>query len=451
MALFAQLFGGTKPQPAPALVYPNFLDPIETASRTQLDSLQEAALVAMSDHGHTYAALLREVWAAHGVKPSDIKSKSDFLEKVPFIDKDMIRDYRARTGDPNGGMSVSVQGETVCVGTTSGTTGDPTPVPASRRPPTEEGYARDLWHIGLRPGDYLSFIMFTYRTGHRRRTLGEMGIGEICFAMHPAEMPRLCEASRRYRPTAMTIMPNPLILALEQHFEKTGEDPRDVFKSYKGAIFGGEPLGARLRNLTKSWGLELFETTSLGDVCGATECSQRNGFHAYEDLAFIECIDPLTAEPVPDGQPGELVVTTLVDRLTPLVRYRTGDLATIDRSPCGCGRTHARFHLHGRASDQILVQGRSILPREVLGHVEQHSETRAGLFQIIRPARELDELALRVGYDLTRLKGEVSELNARLHEQLGDAFGVPLRIELVDEQELLKLGPPHKIPRVTKQ
>ena len=431
--------------------YPDFLDPIETASRGYLDALQEGALVSTSAHGYRYAPLIRELWDGSGIKPSDIRSKADFQEKAPFLDKDMIRAYRDGRGDPSGGMSAAVPGETVYIGTTSGTTGDPTPVPCGRRSPSEESFARDQWYFGARPGDYMAWIMFTFRTGHRRRIMGEMGIAELLFSMSPAEMPRLCEASRIYRPTFMSIMPNPLILALEQHFERSGEDPVDVFKSYKGALFGGEPLGERLRNLTKSWGLELFENTALGDVCGASECRMRNGFHAYEDLAFIECIDPVTLEQVPDGQIGELVVTTLVDRLTPLVRYRSGDLVTIDRSPCGCGRTHARFKLLGRASDQVLVKGRSILPREVLGHVECHSETRAGLFQIIRTDREVDELALRIGYDLTRLKTDVAELHARLHDRISTAFDVPLRVELVDEQELLKLGPPHKIPRVTKQ
>ena len=276
----------------------------------------------------------------------------------------------------------------------------------------------------------------------------ELGLCEIAFSMSPTEIPRLIEASKIYRPVTMSIFPGPLILAMEQYFEKTGEDPVDVFKSYKGAVFGGEPLGERLKNLTRSWGLEIFETTSLGDVAGASHCRMHDGFHAYEDLAFIEAVDPITAEPVPDGQIGELVVTTLVDRLSPLVRYRTGDLVVIDRTPCGCGRTHAKFNLLGRATD--LVEGRSILPREIMGLVENETETRACLFQIVRTDREMSTLKLRVGYDTARLMGPEAALRGRLHDKIFDAIGVPLVVELVDEQELLKLGPPHKIPRVTK-
>ncbi len=431
--------------------WPDFLDPIETASREDLDRHQEGLLATMSEHAFRSAPLINQVWKAAGVSPSDIRSTGDFREKAPFIDKDMIRAFRDAHGDPAGGMGATLAGETISVGTTSGTTGDPTPVPNSRRTPSEDSFARDHWHIGLRPGDYTCHVMFTFRGGHRRRTMSELGIAEICFSMSPQEMPRLCEASLRYRPTSMAILPNPMILALEQHFERTGADPVDVFSSYKGALFGGEPLGDRLRNLTRSWGLEIFENTSLGDVCGASECRQHDGFHAYEDLAYIECVDPLTAEPVADGDIGELVVTTLVDRLTPLVRYRTGDLVTINRGPCGCGRTHSRFKLHGRASDQTLVQGRSILPRELMGLIEVHSETRAALFQIVRREREMDRLTLRIGYDLERVCDSPDKLHGRLHDAIAAALGVPLTIELLDERELLKLGPPHKIPRVTKQ
>ena len=430
--------------------WPDVLDPIEVAPRSFLDAHQEAALAAMSRHAFENAPLINEVWKRAGVSPTDIKSTADFKEKAPFITKDDIREFRDRNGDPSGGMSVSIPGQTVSIGTTSGTTGDPTPVPNWRRMPSEESYSRDFWHIGARPGDHICHIMFTFRGGHRRRASLELGLCEIAFSMSPAEIPRLIEASKIYRPVTMSIFPGPLILAMEQYLEKTDDDPVDVFKSYKGAVFGGEPLGDRLKNLTRSWGLEIFETTSLGDVAGASHCRMHDGFHAYEDLAFIEAVDPITAEPVADGEVGELVVTTLVDRLSPLVRYRTGDLVVIDRKPCGCGRTHAKFNLLGRAMDQILVEGRSILPREIMGLVENESETRAALFQIVRTDREMDELRLRIGYNTERLAGPPDALRSRLHDKIADAIGVPLRVELVDEKELLKLGPPHKIPRVTK-
>ena len=430
--------------------FPEVLEQIESASREYLDSHQDAAIQAIVSYAFKHSPLVGKVWRDAGIIPGDIKSVSDFREKAPFLDKDVVRSYRDEHNDPRGGMSIDRPGETVSVGTTSGTTGDPTPVANWRRTPADVTFSRDFWHIGVRPGDYIANIMFTYRGGHRRRSMSELGVAEIAFSMSPMALPRIVEASKRFRPTAVSILPNPLILGLEQYFEKTGEDPIDVFSSYRGAIFGGEPLSNRLKNLTASWGLEVFETTSLGDVAGATMCKAKDGFHAYEDVAFIETVDPITSEPIPDGEIGELVVTSLIDYLSPLIRYRTGDLVRIDRSPCACGRTHARFHLLGRATDQILVEGRSVLPRELMAHVELESETRGNLFQIIRTDREMSSLKLRVGYDVSRLKGDQKDLQGRLSDRLYEALSIPVEITLVDEQELLKLGPPHKIPRVTK-
>lgn len=431
--------------------WPEVFDPIETASREYLDDYQQGAIVAMARHAYERAPLIRETWDKAGVKPSDIRSIADFAARAPIIDKDDVRAYRDRTGDAAGGMSASVPGETVSIGTTSGTTGDPTPIPNWYRSGSEEAYFRDHWHIGLRPGDHFAWMMFTFRGGHRRRFSAEHRITEICFSISPTEIPRYVEACKRWGPVSGAMFSNPVLLMLESHFEKTGEDPTEVFKSFKGAIFGGEPLGDRLTKVSRSWGLELYETTSLGDVAGATMCRMHDGFHAYEDLAYIETVDPVSREPLPDGAIGELVVTTLNDRLTPLVRYGSGDLVRIKRGMCGCGRNHARYDLLGRATDQILVDGRSILPREIMGLVEVHDETRAGLFQIVRTAREMDALRLRVGYDLARLKDNADALRGRLSDAIGAAIDVPLELELVNEQDLLKLGPPHKIPRVTSR
>lgn len=434
-----------------ANTYPDFLDRIETAPRDHLGALQAARMHAQLENGYANAPLIREIWDKAGLKPSDIKSLADFQDRAPFIDKDDMRRFRDTHKDLTGGFLPIVPGVTMSVGTTSGTTGDPTPVVNMRTSSSEEAYARANWHMGARPGDYITHMLFTYRGGHRSRLNRDLGWAEICYSMTPAEIPRLAEGSKRYRPTAMKVLAGPFILAFEQYFERSGDDPVDVFSSYKGIIFGGEPLSERLRKLTESWGIHLYQTTAYGEVSSANECRMHDGFHAAEDHGFIETIDPVTAERVPDGEIGELVVTMFCDPMMPLIRYRTGDLVIIKRGTCGCGSTHARFDLLGRATDQIVVEGRSILPREIMGLVESHDEARSGLFQIIRTDREMDTLKLRIGYDPERLSDSAEKLHGRLYDSIHAAIGVPVAVELVDNQDLLKLGPPHKIPRVTKQ
>ena len=195
------------------------------------------------------------------------------------------------------------------------------------------------------------------------------------------------------------------------------------------------------------WGLPLYQFSSLGDSGTVFECSERDGFHAWEDLALVEVLDPETGSAVPEGGRGELVVTNLVDHTDPLIRYRSGDLVRYTREPCGCGRTHMRIWLVGRAGDEAVVGERSILPRDVWPAIEQVEETAAGMFQIVRPQRLMPELRLRVGYDG---QPDLGDLARRVADAVERHLGLRPNVELVPNSELIKLGPPHKIPRVAK-
>lgn len=433
--------------------YPDFFSPLETLPRETMRQLQEARLLATIEQSWERSPLFRSLWSDAGLHPRDIRSIEDFHAKAPCFDKDAIRRYRDRHDDPCGGLVRLDDPRLTSIASTSGTTGDPTPMPMRFRATSQEGYVRDYWHFGARPGDYITIPLFTFRGG---AAIGlsyyrEAGIIPIYFGHSPQELPRMVEATKRYRPSIFGLISSPLIIAFEQYFERHDMDPKEFFGSYRAAVFGGEALSPRLRRLAASWEIELFETTGLGDLVSGTECKAHDGFHAYEDMALVECLALNSNEPVCDGETGELVVTSLSDPLFAMVRYRTDDLVTLNRTPCRCGRTQVRFHIHGRKSDQIIVQGRRILPSDIRHHVEERHETAAGLFQIIKSQTEMDQLAVRVGYSPAKLRGSTDALAASLAEELGVVFDVPVRIELTPDEELLKLGPPHKIPRVTKR
>jgi phenylacetate-CoA ligase len=180
------------------------------------------------------------------------------------------------------------------------------------------------------------------------------------------------------------------------------------------------------------------------------DCRAHDGMHAWEDHVLVECLDTRDDSPVADGDVGELVVTVLTEPFQPMIRYRTDDLVTLNRTRCLCGRTHARVKIVGRRSDQILVAGKAILPRDLQGAIENERATRAGLYQIIRSAPEMDRLRVRVGYDEAAHRDAPEALVERLTEAVANATGVPVDIELTPNADLLKLGPPHKIPRVAK-
>lgn len=428
-----------------------FYEPeVETMSREEIQRLQEARILQLVPYVYSRAPLTRHIWDEAGVHPRDIKSLADFKEKAPFIKKDTIRAFRDGNDDPFGGLLCTQPPHLKGIGFTSGTTGDPTPIPRSRVTLSFQDLKRSFWHIGLRPKDYYIYALFTFREGHGVDRAHDAGFRPITFAHSPLEVGRMIEASIKYRPGVFFMLSTPLVGAIDKFLRANPQlDPQDIFSSYKGAVFGGETLGAAMRQRVEGWGLPVFEYSSLGDVCGAMECSAHDGMHTWEDFVLVENLDPEGTEPVGDNEVGELVVTSLLDDVAPLVRFRTDDLVRYTAQPCSCGRTHGRMWPQGRTGDQVLVQGRSILPKDIIPLLQSLPETSTGLFQIIRRQRESDVLELRVAYD-TSATADAAKLEAFLYGYLQDALAVPVKIQMVTEEELLKLGPPQKIPRVSK-
>ena len=430
-----------------------FSPEIETMPRSEIAALREERLLGdLLPWAYQRSALIRETWDAAGVTADDVQSMDDFREKVPFIDKDAIRAFRDRHRDPYGGMLCLDPRMTEvfsAIFSTSGTTGDPTPAPYAGRGPSM--LVREFWELGSRPGDYFTYSLFTFRGPGIHDTIRGVGATPVFVDHQPADVPQLVRFSRELRPTAWYNLSGPLVLALEQHAARAGVDLAEAFSSYRGVTFAGEPIGPRTRRLVEDeWGLELFMHTGVGDVGAATECREHDGYHFWEDTCYLESLEPDGTEPVGDGERGELVSTTLLDKIAPLVRYRSDDLVRITHEQCACGRTHGRVWPLGRKGDEVVVEGRSVLPGDLWEAVERVPETSAGLFQVIRTQREVDRLRLRVGYAAEGARG-VGDLRTRVTESVHAAVGVEPDVELVANDVLLRQGPPHKIPRVAKQ
>jgi phenylacetate-CoA ligase len=431
-----------------------FSPEIEAMPREDIDRLQEEKLLGdLVPWAYERSGLIRETWDAAGVKPADIQSLDDFREKVPFLDKDAIRSYRDRHDDPYGGLlcldpaDPKLRGVFSAIFSTSGTTGDPTPAPYAGRGPSM--LVREFWEVGTRPGDHFMHCLFTFRGPGIHETIRGIGATPVYVDHQPEDIRNLLRLSRELRPTGWYTMSGPLLMMIEHALQAGDLDPVDTFSSYHGVIFAGEPIGPRARARVESWGLELFIQSSLGDVGAATECQEHDGCHFWEDTAFAETLDPQGTESVGDGERGELVSTTLIDKIAPLIRYRSDDLVRVTREPCACGRTHGRMTPLGRKGDEVVIDGVSVLPGDIWSAVELVDETQAGLFQIVRTAREMDTLRLRVGYATEGPKG-LADLKTRVTESVASAVGVQPDVELVENAVLLRQGPPHKIPRVTK-
>ncbi len=382
---------------------------VETMSRADLEALQLERLLRVIPIAYERAPLIRQAWEAARVHPRDIRTLDEFRERVPFIDKDAVRRFRDERGDPYGGLLCVDPADLTGVGSTSGTTGDPTLVPEQWGGvglSSPSIITRDLWGWGVRPGDYVMLVLFTFRGPTYGLFQHSLQTTPILFDFDPAEMERICELSLRYRPA-------------------------------------GEPLSPRARALAESWGVELYEHGNVGDVTGSFECVAHDGLHAWEDTVVVEGIDEDA-----DGR-CELVATALNNHISPLIRFRSDDIVRLSSDTCACGRTHVRMWPVGRKSDEVLVDGLSVLPLDVWGAVESVDACAMGLFQIIRTARDVDRLRLRVGY-ASDWSSTLDGVRDGVRAAVLDATGTEPDVELVPNAALLRLGPPHKIPRVSK-
>lgn len=440
-------------------------DPVETMPRPALLALQQQRLLAMAAYAYERSAFIRHQWQAQGLRPQDIASTADFCARAPLMDKDQMREWRDRHDDPFCGLLCTDVADISFMGSSSGTTGDPTlfsyrwgpsdgNLPAGPGLPADGpasywgGTLRDWWEIGLRPGEHGIYFGLRMR-GPMFRLLQQLGVTPVMLGYGPGDLERFCDLSRELRPTVFYAMTAFLGAGLQELERTRGIDMRDVFASYKGILFAGEPVGPKMRRTFERWGLagKIFNQTSFGDIGHAHDCREHDGCHAWEDIGVAEIIDPVTAQPIEGDGRGELVCSSLVNPLDPLLRYRGGDIVDMKRGRCGCGRTHARFTPVGRSADELLVQGRSILPMDVWGAIEEVPASEHGLFQIVRPQREVDTLKIRVGYAGTP---DLAAVRDALVDSVEAAVGLRADIELVPEAQIMQSGSRHKIPRTVK-
>jgi phenylacetate-CoA ligase len=426
---------------------------VETMPRELLRAQQEERVLELVEYAYANSAFYQELWDEYGVHPRDIRSLDDFRARVPFITKDMVRSYRARTGDPFGGLLCVPVDELTSVSSSSGTTGDPEFFAEiwQDAPPLVTAQVRDLWELGLRPGDRVLSPPGTFRN---LMDPGYQALGAVVIEVDTwmGKMHEVVEALRTYRPAYLQMM-YPQMVELEHLAEKV--DLKEAFSSLKGASCAGQPLSRKMRErIRDDWGIDVYEYTSAADTGTAWECREHDGFHLWEDTVFAECVEVDEGggwRDTPEGDLGELVATDLDNRAAPLIRYRSEDLVRLSRDTCGCGRTHARMWVAGRRGDETLVQGRSVVLRDIWQAVEDQPETVAGVFQIVRDRREVDELRLRVGYD-PALTGDVDALAGRLGEAVRERTGVKPVLDMRTEEDLLRtMTSVAKFPRVVKK
>ena len=407
---------------------------IETASRAAITALQEKRILELVPYAWERSAFYRELWSAAGFDPASVRSIADFVEKVPTFTKDDLRAYRARTGDAFAGLLCVALSELTSITSTSGTTGSPEPIPEiwDAAPPLQTIAARDLWCVGVRPGDRVLIPAGTFRNYFDTFT-EQLGLVPVFVDGWIGQGRRILEAIQKYRINYLQ-----LFLPTVMEWEKLeGEyDMRTMLASLKGASFAGMPLSkAQSAKLRDDWGVNLFTYTSAGDTGTAWEGVEHDGYHLWEDTVFAEALDVVTGEPVGDDVLGELVSTDIDNMAAPYIRFRSGDLVRLNRTPAASGRTHARMWVAGRTGDEMAVAGKALLLNDVWEHVESIPEFSDAMFQVVYDGPG-PRLRIRLGYEPDGVD-DVEDLRVRATGALETGLGVPVDAEMVEVDSLM--------------
>ncbi len=341
-----------------------YLDPeLETMSREQIEALQVERLKATVEHcmnNPIYKQRLEEA----GVTPESITSVED-IRRIPFTTKADLRDSY-----PFGLASVPLS-ECVRLHSSSGTTGNPTVILHTQKDLDEwaNQVGRNLWMVGLRPDDVFQnssgYGMFTGGLGFQ---YGAERIGMLTIPAAAGNSLRQIKFMTDFGTTAVHAVPS-YVTRLYEVMQEQGVDPRKDTK-LKVLAIGAEPHSEEQRKrIEEMMGVKAYNSFGMSEMCGpgvGFECKEQNGLHFWEDYYIVEIVDPETLEPVPDGEIGELVLTTLNREAMPLLRYRTRDLTRVLGRTCACGRNHVRLdRMKGRSDDMMVLRGVNIFPIQI--------------------------------------------------------------------------------------
>lgn len=342
---------------------PYFNPDVETLSRPEIEALQFERLKKTVAHCMN-SPFYQQRFTAAKLKPEDIKTLED-LRRIPFTTKQDLRDTY-----PFGIASVPLR-ECVRLHSSSGTTGNPTVILHTRRDLEQwaNAVARCLWMVGARPEDVFQntsgYGMFTGGLGFQ---YGAETLGMLTVPAAAGNTKRQIKFMTDFGTTVVHAIPS-YATRIYEVMQQEGVDPRRDTK-LKILAIGAEPHSDEQRKrIEEMLGVKAYNSFGMSEMCGpgvAFECQEQNGMHIWEDYYIVEIINPDTLEPVPDGEMGELVLTTLNREAMPLLRYRTRDLTRILPGECPCGRHHRRIdRMRGRSDDMIVLKGVNIFPIQI--------------------------------------------------------------------------------------
>lgn len=342
---------------------PFFDEKMETMTRAQIEALQLERLQATVQHCMN-SPFYRKRFEEAGLKPEDIKTLDD-IRRIPFTTKQDLRDTY-----PFGMACVPLR-ECTRLHSSSGTTGTPTVILHTQKDLEEWAaqVARNLWMVGLRPDDVFQnssgYGMFTGGLGFQ---YGAERLGMLTIPAAAGNSIRQIKFITDFGTTALHAVPS-YVTRLYEVMQSMGVNPRRDTR-LKVLAIGAEPHSEeQRRRIEEMMGVKAYNSFGMSEMCGpgvGFECQEQNGLHFWEDYYIVEIVDPETLEPVPDGEVGELVLTSLCREAMPLLRYRTRDLTRVLGRTCPCGRNHVRIdRMRGRSDDMMVLRGVNIFPIQI--------------------------------------------------------------------------------------
>ena len=418
-------------------MYSPFFNPdIETMPRQELEQLQLERLKSTVKHC-MYSPFYQEKFKELGITPDDIKTLDD-VRKLPFTTKEDLRENY-----PFGICCVPIK-DCVRLHSSSGTTGNPTVVLHTQKDLDEwaNAVARCLWMVGSRPEDVFQnsagYGMFTAGLGFQ---YGAEKVGMLTVPAAAGNTTRQIKFIKDFGTSVLHAIPS-YASRIYEVMKEEGVDPRKDTK-LRVLCIGAEPHSEEQRKrIEENLGVKAYNSYGISEMMGpgvAFECQEQNGLHIWEDYFIVEIIDPVTLEPLPDGELGELVLTTINREGMPLLRYRTRDLTRIISGDCPCGRTHKRLaRLQGRSDDMIILKGVNIFPIQIEKILLKFKELSTDYLITLESQKNGDTMTIDV--ELSQLFTDdykrLQQLEKDITRQLKDEILITPKVRLVPKGTL---------------
>ncbi|MDR2478012.1 MAG: phenylacetate--CoA ligase [Treponema sp.] len=400
--------------------------------------LQLANLKNLVETLYGHVPFYRDKMKERGLLPRDIHALSD-IEKLPFTTKDDLRENYPH------GLRACPQDRIVEVHMSSGTTGKPVVDEYTMKDINiwRESMSRTLAAAGCTRDDIVQNCYgYGLFTGGPGAHYGALNIGAEVLPMSSGNTSRQLMVLQDFGTTMLTCTPS-YALYMSEEAAEAGIDLRQL--PINKGCFGAEPWSENMRKEIESrYGMKAYDIYGLTEIIGpgvSFECEAQEGLHINEDLFYPEVIDPATGRPVPDGEKGELVFTTLTKEGTPLLRYRTRDITFLMRQPCSCGRTTVRMHrLFGRTDDMLIIRGVNVFPSQIEhALIEIEGTEPQYLIVINRGDSHLDEVELQVEVNKEFFSDETKDLEglrSRIENVMKSKLQVALRVKLVEPKTI---------------